>query len=396
VKRRYGESAKRGKIAAAARCYDRSVRFTIDFERLPEAVRGWFLGLPEGLGVRRFFQANEYLNAYVDRLAAGHLDALDGATPAHPEHATWIVRKLERAGLLETDPWGRVVRRRAPDESAAEVAATALAEIPELAPSFALIDAARAGYDDFLRGKKSGAEILLTPGTLPVWQGYFDGANFGYAANNAVAASLVARAIQERAPTRPVRILELGGGFGSAAESVVSRIAPRIGRYVFTEVFPYFLGSAKRRLTRAFPATAFDFVPLDVNRPFAEQEAAPAGADVVVAVNVLHVSRHLGRTLAEVRALLAPGGTLVMVEAVRPAPGVPIYVDYPFQLLDEFFRIEDAGPERPHGGFLTVRDWRRLLKRAGLSVVAELPDHDEIEKWYSCYHLVGIAATAAE
>jgi hypothetical protein len=75
-------------------------------------------------------------------------------------------------------------------------------------------------------------------------------------------------------------------------------------------------------------------------------------------------------------------------------PGVPIYVDYPFQLLDEFFRIEDAGGDRPHGGFLTVQDWNRLLTRAGLSVVAMLPDHDEIAKWYSCYHLVGLAAVA--
>lgn len=372
------------------------MRFTVDFERLPAAVQSWFLALPEGLGARRFFRANEFLNGYVDRLVVSHLDALAGRPVVRNDHLAWMARKLERAGLAELDPWGRVTRRIAPEEDAAAVRATALAEIPELAPSFDLLDAARDGYLDFLLGKRSGADILLTPAVVPVWQKYFDNGNFGYAANNVVAASLCERAAIERSDRRGLRLLEVGGGFGSAADAVVRRLGERIGRYAFTEVFPFFLASAKRSLGRAFPKTAFDFAMLDVNRPFGEQGAPAAGADLVVAVNVLHVSRHVGRTLAEIRGALAPGGTLVMVECVRPAPGVPIYVDYPFQLLDEFFRIEDAGPDRPHGGFLTVNDWRQLLTRAGLEVVAMLPDHDEISKWYSCYLLVGLAATKRE
>lgn len=368
------------------------MRFTVDFERLPAAVQSWFLALPEGLGARRFFRANEFLNGYVDRLVAGHLDALDGRPVTRPEHLSWMARKLERAGLAELDPWGRIARRIAPEESAEAVKAAALAEIPELAPSVALFDAARDGYVDFLLGKRSGADILLTPAVVPIWQKYFDNANFGYAANNVVAASLCERAAVGRGDRRELRVLEVGGGLGSAAEAVVRRIGARIGRYAFTEAFPFFLASAKRSLGRAFPAIAFDFRTLDVNRPFGEQGAPTSGADLVVAVNVLHVSRHVGRTLAEIRNALAPGGTLVMVECIRPAAGAPIYVDYPFQLLDEFFRVEDAGADRPHGGFLTVNDWRRLLTRAGLEVVAMLPDHDEISKWYSCYLLVGLAA----
>lgn len=372
------------------------MRFTVDFERLPAAVQSWFLALPEGLGARRFFRANEFLNAYVDRALVQHLDALEGRPVARPEHLHWMARKLERAGLVELDPWGRVARRIDPEVDAAAVRSMALAESPDLEPSLALIDAAREGYVDFLLGKRSGADILLTPLTVSLWQKYFDNRNFGYAANNTVAATLCQRFAQERSDARPLRILEVGGGLGSAAEAVVGRIGAHVGRYAFTEVFPFFLAGAKRSLTRAFPNVPFDFAPLDVNRPFGEQGAPAAGADLIVAVNVLHVGRHVERTLAEIRRALAPGGSFVMVECVRPAPGVPIYVDYPFQLLDEFFRIEDAGPQRPHGGFLTVRNWRGLLESAGLQVVATLPDHDEIAKWYSGYHLVGLAAVARE
>ena len=371
------------------------MRFTVDFEQLPPAVREWFLALPEELGATRFFRANELLNAYVDRLLCDHLDALAGAAPgslARPELFAWMARKLERAGFVELDPWGRVARRRAPEEDAAAVAAAALAESPDLAPSFALFDAARAGFVDVVTGKRSGADVLLTPAALPLWQAYFDNANFGYAANNRVAARLCADAAAGR---RGLRVVELGGGLGSAAQAVLARLAPQVGRYVFTDHSPIFLGLAKRKLSRALPDVPFEFRPLDVNRPFAEQEVAP-GADLVLAVNVLHVARDVGRTLEEVRRLLAPGGTFVLVECVRPAPGVPIYVDYPFQLLDEFARIDDAGPLRPHGGFLALRDWRGLLERAGLELRALLPDHETIERWYSCYHLVGLAAAAAK
>jgi SAM-dependent methyltransferase len=376
-----------------SRCYDRRVHFTVDFEQLPPAIREWFLALPEELGATRLFRANELLNAYVDRLLCEHLDAL-GVAPAavaRPELVTWLLRKVERAGFVELDPWGRVARRRAPEESAAAVAAIALAESPDLAPSLALFDAARAGFVDVVTGKKSGADVLLTPAAVPLWKAYFDNANFGYAANNRVAARLCADAVAAR---RGLRVVELGGGLGSAAEALLARLAPQIGRYVFTELSPFFLSGAKRKLAAAFPTVPFEFRPLDVNRPFDEQGATAASADVVLAVNVLHVARDVGRTLAEARRLLAPGGTLVMVECVRPAPGVPIYVDYPFQLLDEFWRIDDAGPLRPHGGFLTLRDWRGLLERAGLELRALLPDHETIEKWYSGYHLVGLAAAA--
>jgi SAM-dependent methyltransferase len=371
------------------------VRFTVDFPRIPEEARRWFATLPEGIGSERYFAANEYLNGYVDRLAHGHVAALRSEPVAREHHWRWMLRKLERAGLAELDPWGRLADLRALEVSAAEVRAQALAELPDLAPSVELIDAARTGYDEFLRGARDGASILLGPSTLPTWQRYFDNEDLVYSGNNRIAAHLVERALARREEgAAKVEVLELGGGLGSAAHAVLARAGGVIARYRFTEPFPYFLAGARRKLSRSYPGATIEYGAVDVNQPLAAQGVARSSVDLVLAVNVLHVARNLGRALAEVRDALKPGGALVLVECVRPAPGVPIYVDYPFQLMDEFFRIDDAGPSRPHGGFLTGAAWKRLLLEAGLPVAEGLPENAEASRWYAGVDLAGFIASA--
>jgi SAM-dependent methyltransferase len=367
------------------------VRFTIDFEQVPEEGRRWFESLPEGLGSQRFFRANEYLNGYVDRLARDHVAALRSEPVAREAQWRWMLRKIERAGLAELDPWGRLATLRDPAETAEAVKQSALAELPDLAPSFALFDAARDGYPEFLRGARDGASILLAPSTLPIWQRYFDNVDEVYSANNRLAAHLVERALRSRGACE---LLEIGGGLGSAAQAVLARSRDRIARYRFTEPFPPFLVGARRRLAQEFAGVALEYGALDVNEPFSRQRVAERSVDVVLAVNVLHVARHVGRSLEAIRAALRPGGALVLVECVRCVPGAPIYVDYPFQLLDEFFRVEDPGPDRPHGGFLMARHWRGHLARAGFELEVELPDHDKAARWYEGTHLAGFLASA--
>ena len=370
------------------------VRFTVDFGAMSDEARRFVTSLPEALGSERFFRASEYLNAYVDRLVHGQVAALRAEPVARADVWRWMLRKLERAGLASLDPWGRLTELRDPDEPAAEVKRLALAEMPELAPSFALLDEAAAGYAEFLRGARDGASILLTPGALPVWQRYFDNVDIVYAANNRVAANLVEGLARPKGGERraPLELLELGGGFGSAAEVVLSRAGASLKRYRFTEPFPWFLANARRRLQRAEPQAPVEYSSLDVNQPFAGQGVADGSVDVVLAVNVLHVARHLGRTLEQIRRVLRPGGALALVECVRPAPDVPIYVDYPFQLLDEFQRVEDLGPARPHGGFLSPSCWRRVLHDAGFTIERELPDHEQVKRWYEGLYLAGFTA----
>lgn len=62
------------------------------------------------------------------------------------------------------------------------------------------------------------------------------------------------------------------------------------------------------------------FKVLDINGDLEAQGFEKETYDVIVASNVLHIPQCVGDTLKDVRALLKPGGTLLMIETIRVVP----------------------------------------------------------------------------
>ena len=197
--------------------------------------------------------------------------------------------------------------------------------------------------------------------------------------------------------TRPAVIVEIGGGSGSAALAVGERLArdarlARVGQYVFTEIVPTFLRRAERTLRARFPELPAEFSRLDMDRDFAEQGIAPESADVVYAVNTVHIARDLGATLARIRATLKPGGVAVFSECVRPFAGQPIYVEFVFNFLENFTGVATDAETRPNHGFLTPENWRRAFRAAGFEKPEILPDVEELAKHYEAFFVAAVSA----
>jgi SAM-dependent methyltransferase len=333
----------------------------------------------------------------------GSAEEMIARTGLDPRHAMipvdWLLRHLAAHGALVRDDAAAPPRFRAESKLPGLDPDAVLAEQrrhdPACLPSYVLAETAARDYPAFLRGERSGDELLLAPARLSLWSSYFSNDNVLYAVNNRIGAAGIEAWMSPGENT----ILELGGGLASGAAAVLERLreAGRLGElraYRFTEIVPAFLRRAQRLLLEKFADASFlTFAPLDMNRPFGEQGVPAESVSVVYAVNTLHVAHDLAFTLGEVRRVLAPGGHIILSEGVRPSPGLTLYPEFIFNLT-ETFRAPRLHPEyRPNGGFLTPAQWTRALEAVGFEDVRVLPDIERIWEVFPTFYAAAIGAT---
>ncbi len=311
---------------------------------------------------------------------------------------TWFLRKLaaEEHVTVEGSGADAVYRSRGtlPVGEPDRAEARSLALDRRSAPPFAVVRAMIDHVPAFLRGELSGEEVLFHPSKLPLWFDYFSNDNLLYQINNRLGAEAVLRALPVG---RPASVVEIGGGSGSAALAVAERLArdgalSRIDRYVFTEIVPTFLRRAERTIRARWPGLAAEFRRLDMDREFADQGIEPRSADVVYAVNTIHIAKDLAATLARIRDTLRPGGVAVFSECVRPFEGQPIYVEFVFNFLENFTGVATDPRTRPNHGFLTPRSWRRSLAAAGFEKPEILPDVETLARHYEAFFVAAVSA----
>jgi len=311
----------------------------------------------------------------------------------------WILRRLSHRGILEqADGEGRPrfrLRAGVPELDPGSVLEAQRREDATWLPSYVLAETVAQDYPAFLRGERTGEEILFSPTRLRLWMDFFSNTNPLYAVNNLVGAG----AAQEWLPPAPLTIVELGGGLGSGAAALLEGLRregrwPDIHEYRFTELVPAFLRRGQHALqTRCPDASFLKFGALDMNLPFETQGVLPRSASLVYAVNTLHVARDLDFTLREIFDVLAPGGRLVVSECIRTTPAQAIYVEFIFNLM-ETFRTPVLHPTyRPNGGFLTPEQWRGAMDAAGFVEVAVLPDIAAMRARFPDFNVGAVGAT---
>ncbi len=223
---------------------------------------------------------------------------------------------------------------------------------------------ARAGPElaRVLRGAQDPLQLLFPGGSFVEAQKLYVESPFAQTYNGALLAAV--RALAAGVPEgRRLRVLEIGGGTGGTTGFLLPELSEELD-YTFTDVSPLFLARAGER----FAGTAFRTRLLDIEKPPAAQGFAAQSWDVVVAANVLHATADLSVALAHVRWLLAPQGTLLLLEGTAPER----WVDLTFGLTEGWWRFTDYHL-RPHYPLLPRDAWISLLGESGFDAPVALP-----------------------
>lgn len=322
-------------------------------------------------------------------IARAGLDAGVAAVPIR-----WLAAALVARGGMTKVPGVEDVRYRITtslsDEDAQEIVAAQTSHDARCLPAFAIAAMAAEQYPAVLRGKVTGEQALFGPDGIGTWVKYFANSNPLYAISNQVGA-IAAEAVFAGGGS----ILELGGGLGSGAQSLLERLQESeraVSRYRFTEISPLFVKRAERVLERWRAQCGLEFAHLDIDRPFAQAGVRPEAYKLVYAVNVLHVAHDLTATLREIRSSLEPGGALVISECVRAFAGQPLPLELIFNLLKSFREPQLEPGWRPNGGFLTPEQWMLALQANGFSDVQVFPDIAAIRDDYPSFAVAAISA----
>ncbi|KAK1621871.1 hypothetical protein BDP81DRAFT_411731 [Colletotrichum phormii] len=162
------------------------------------------------------------------------------------------------------------------------------------------------------------------------------------------------------------KVLEIGGGTGGATEIVLQSFGARgngsaslLDHYTFTDISSGFFEAARKKLA---PWTSMmTLQTLDIERDPSEQRFAVGTYDLVVAFMVLHATKNLRNTMANVRKLLKPGGTLLMIETTQDRLDIQLI----FGTVPGWWLSEE--PERNMSPNVSLQVWDRALKETGFS-----------------------------
>ncbi|CAG8300192.1 unnamed protein product [Penicillium olsonii] len=166
-----------------------------------------------------------------------------------------------------------------------------------------------------------------------------------------------------------LNILEIGGGTGSLTAEVLGILSPdpakgrgNIASYTFTDISSGFFEKAKQRFQ--LWSDIMTFKPLNIEHSALEQGLELGQYDLIFAGNVIHATKDLQDALQNLRALLKPGGQLIMQEGIRQD-----FLWYPvvFGQLPGWWLGDE--PCRQWCPYIKTEEWNEYLIKAGFSGV---------------------------
>ena len=318
-------------------------------------------------------------------------DALDQLSPADVKRLEWYHKKFYiwmrlQAELARTNQLGPESRKWA--RMSAKQKGEVIEKVRGGSTNGEMVCRLGPKLSAILRGEVTPLEVMLEDDCLSRY--YLDGLKWGRA--NAKLAELVRHYVHKNPRAK---MIEIGGGTGGATAHVLRAIGgakgdgssdgPRAASYDFTDVSSGFFEAAKEKFKDW--EDLMRFRKLNIEQDPVEQGFEEGTYDVVIACQVLHATKSMDGTMANVRRLLKPGGKLFIMETTKDQ----LDVQFVFGFFQGWWLSEEE--ERKFSPSLSVPMWDRVLHRSGFrGVEAEVRDCDD-DELYS-FSVISSTATA--
>lgn len=177
---------------------------------------------------------------------------------------------------------------------------------------------------------------------------------------------------------RPLRILEVGAGTGSATSKILAKLGKaNVAKYTYTDISASFFQQAENEFSEWGRSGVMDFKVFNAELDPGSQGLDLGSYDVVVAFQVLHATKKMDETVANCRKLLRPGGYLVATELTSKVARRSAV----FGILPGWWLGEEDG--RLNGPEMFESEWDCRLRRNGFDGIEWSFRDREDEGWSS-------------
>ncbi|WP_052360694.1 type I polyketide synthase [Oceanobacillus manasiensis] len=173
--------------------------------------------------------------------------------------------------------------------------------------------------------------------------------------------------IVDRKGKEKVRILEVGGGYGTMVREVAPLLKEMDVEFYFTDIGNSYL-EALREYALVEELDFMHFGLFDITKEPMEQGLALASFDLVYGYNVVHATESLSTSLKNLQSLLKPGALLCVMERTTTRR----YVDLIWGLLEGWWHFDKR--ERELSPLVSIDEWIHQFKQIGLEAITSFPE----------------------
>jgi pimeloyl-ACP methyl ester carboxylesterase/SAM-dependent methyltransferase/acyl carrier protein len=245
-----------------------------------------------------------------------------------------------------------------------------LHDFPEFRGMLQFLDYCTGNYKDALSGRVPPVSVLFPKGSSDALErSNRDTVEHGRERVYArVVHDILSMLIARDGGGRPLNILEVGGGTGLLTRQLLDLAELPNVNYYFTDIGEYFINKAKDEPE----FTSLRFKTFDISKNPAEQGLALHSFDVVLGLNVVHATKDIGGTLANLRQLLVPDGLMLLIEACKRLR----WVDMVWGLAEGWWMFEDRSL-RDKSPIIDPYAWQKVFVDAGYLDIQVFPGDDE-------------------
>jgi acyl transferase domain-containing protein/acyl carrier protein len=172
-------------------------------------------------------------------------------------------------------------------------------------------------------------------------------------------------------PSKELRILEVGAGYGELTSVLVESLKSFNPEYCVTDISKSFVMKLEKEAAKR-GINFMRFGVLDISRDGVEQGYGRHSFDLILGLDVVHTTPRIETTIKNLKDLLAPNGLICLLETVKPQR----FTDMIFGLAEAWWYFEDHDL-RTISPLLSIQKWVDVLKKQGFRNVEAYPRAEE-------------------